>query len=240
MFDLTKSFFNDLREHPVASGASVTEEGQLLVYVADGAGGVAVQPCTTGASQRLAGFSICDAMKVITETVVETVTVPVGGGTVTLHNANIIITAGTDARAVASTTGVLTYNAGVPGGGEYGLTTAGVITFNVAEQNQTVTISYRYNLTMEQMLDKYHERSISNRGQDYFSTVAVGCLSGEIYTNQYDQGVAYVINAALFPAANGRVSSAAGGAANAVGYVIQLPSTTDGLLGIKYIMPVVS
>jgi len=239
MFDLTRSFFNDEREYPVAAGAVIAEEGSLLVQVTDTLGGVAVQPCTTGAGQRLAGFAICDAMKVTTETVVEQITVPVAGGSVSLHNQNLIV-----ATAYATANLVPLANAGVgpgdPGTGNYYLTTTGVITFNVAQHGQTVVIQYRYNLTLEQLENKYHERSISNRGQDYFSSCAVGCLDGVIYTSMYSTAVAYTILGSVYPAAGGTVSSAAGGAAFAVGYVVQLPSVNDGLLGVKFTLPIVS
>jgi len=42
-FDLNRSYFNDLRERAVAPAASITEEGQLLMYVDAGDGTLAVQ-----------------------------------------------------------------------------------------------------------------------------------------------------------------------------------------------------
>lgn len=243
MFDLNRSYFNDLREKPVAAGATIAEEGTVLVYAADGLGGVAVQPCTTGAAQPVAGFAICDAMKVATETVVEVVTVPVAGGAVTLKNATII-----NASALAIPSGASAHNPmtndgvgpGAPADGHYTLSVAGVITFNVAQALQTVTLTYRYNLTLEQITTKYHQRSVNNTAQDYFSSVSVGTLEGEIFTSMYDTAVVYAINGLVFLAASGRLSSAAGGSANAIGFVTQLPSVNDGLLGVKYHLPIVS
>lgn len=238
MFDLTRTYYNDAKERRVADGATISEEGQLLVYVDGGDGEMSVQPCAAGASQKIAGFAITDALKVLTETVVETVTVPAGGGSVTLSNTNIV---SASERVVASTTGVLAEAGGAPAAGEYNLVDAtGVITFNAAQAAETVTVTYRYSLTLQQSLERFHERSINNRAQDFFSSVSVMALEGEIFTSMYDTAVAYTVGALVYPAADGKVSSAAGGASNAIGFVSKLPSTSDGLLGVKFSLPLSS
>ncbi len=236
MFDLTKTHYSEAREYAVKAGQTITEEAQLLVFVDNLAGGMAVQPCAAGANQNYAGFALTDAMKVLTETVVETVTVPSGGGTVFLGNTNIV--SGSE-RVVASVSGVLAEDCTVVGAAEYCIVDAtGAITFNVAQQGENVTVTYRYNLTLQQSLERFHERSVNNRAQDYFSSVSVLMGEGEILTSMFDTAVAYTVGALVYPAAAGKVSSAAGGAANAMGFVSKLPSTTDGLLGIKFKFPV--
>lgn len=229
MFDLTRSYFNDIKERAVASGASITEEAQLLAYVSDGAGGIAVQPAVA-ASANIAGFAITDALKVVTETVVEVITVPNPLGTVQLSHQNIVAAS---EYAVGSSTGAMAQ------GTNYDLTDAtGIIDFATytAVAGETVTIQYRYNLTLQESLDRYHERSINNRAQDYFSSVSVGCLEGEIFTSMYDTSVAYTVLADLYPAAGGLVSTTNGGG-SVIGTVSQVPSATDGLLGIKFTIP---
>lgn len=238
MFDLTRTYYNDAKERKVAAGATISEEGQLLVYVDGGDGEFAVQPCAAGAGQSMAGFAITDALKHLTVTVVETVTVPAGGGSVSLSNTNIV--SGSE-RLVASTSGVLAENCPTPGAVEYCLVDAtGLVTFNAAQATETVTVTYRYNLTLQQSLELYHERSINNRAQDFFSSVSVMALEGEIFTSMYDTAVAYAIGALVYPAAGGKMSSAAGGASNAVGFVSKLPNATDGLLGVKFSLPLKS
>lgn len=234
MFDLTRSYFNDAKERPLIDGASVTEEGILLAYASDGAGGVGVQPCVA-ASVNIAGFAITDALKVVTETVVEQVTVPAAGGAVNLSHTNLVAAS---SRAYASTTGELTEEAtGTPAAGEYYLAdTTGIITFNVAQAGETVLVYYRYNLTLQDSLNKYHERSINNRAQDYFSSLSVGCLEGEIFTSMYDTSVAYTILADIYPAAGGLVSATNGGG-SVIGYVSQVPGVNDALLGVKFTIP---
>ena len=237
MFDLTRSVFNDLREKPVAPSATIAEEGVLLVYV-DNGGEAAVQPCAAGAGQAIAGWAITDAMKRLTEVVQETVTVPSAGGTVNLSNANIVASS---VRAVASTTGALAEDLVSAGAGEFFMNnTNGTIAFNVAEADQTVVVTYRYTLTLQESLSRHHERSVNNRAQDYFSTVSVGMDTGEIHTSMYVTSVAYAVGDSVYPAASGFISSAAGGASNPVGVVVKVPSAGNALLGVKYDLPLKS
>lgn len=229
-FDLTRSYFNDIRERAVAAGANITEEGQLLMYVDAGDGTLAVQPSAGAGNDRVAGFAITDALKYVTQTVVEELTVPAGGGTVSLRNTNLVAL---NTRAVASGTGVLAENAGAPAAGEFQMNNAqGTITFNVAEAGQTVTVTYRYTPTLEEALATWHERSINNRAQDYFSSVGVGCMEGEIFTTMYDTTQAYAVGDVVLSGAGGRVTTAAGGVA--VGIVSQVPGVADGRLGVKF------
>lgn len=230
-FDLNRSYFNDIRERAVASTATITEEGQLLMYVDAGDGTLAVSPTAGAATDRVAGFAITDALKYVTQTVVEELTVPAGGGTVSLRQNNLVASS---TRAVASTTGVLTAVGGAPAAGEFQMAdAAGTITFNVAEAAQTVTVTYRYTPTLDEVLATSHERSINNRAQDYFSTVGVGCQEGEIFSTMYDTTLAYTVGALVYTGAAGLMTSAATSTV-IVGIVSQAPSVSDGRLGVKF------
>lgn len=229
-FDLTRSYFNDIRERAVAPAALITEEGQLLMFVDAGDGTLAVQPSAGAATDRVAGFAITDALKYVTQTVVEELTVPAGGGTVSLRNTNLVAT---NTRAVASTSGVLTEVGGAPAATQFQMNnTQGTITFNVAQAGETVTVTYRYTPTLEEALATWHERSINNRAQDYFSSVGVGCLEGEIFTTMYDTTQAYAVGSVINSGAGGLVTTAAGGVA--IGIVSQVPGVADGRLGVKF------
>ena len=237
MFDTTRSYFNDMKERPVAAGATLSAEGQCLVYVSDGAGGLAVQPSAGAASERVAGFLISDALRVATEVVVETFTIPAAAPyTVQLKNSNI--SAGSERVFNNTTSTVITEVCPVPAATQYCLVDlTGGLTFNAAQAGNSVTIQYRFNLTLEQILNKYHERSINNRAQDYFSSASVGCLEGEIFTSAYDTTVVYAAGATVYSGAGGNLTSTAGG--TAVGYVSQVPGVNDALLGCKYQIPTV-
>lgn len=230
-FDLNRSYFNDMRERAVAPAATITEEGQLLMYVDAGDGTLAVQPTAGAASDRVAGFAITDALKYVTQTAVEVLTIPTGGGTVSLRQNNLVAAS---TRAVASVTGNLTLNAGAPAAGEFQMgLVAGTITFNAAQAGQTATVTYRYTPTLDEVFATWHERSINNRAQDYFSSVGVGGQEGEIFTTMFDSTQAYTVGALLYSGAAGLVTSAATSTV-VVGIVSQVPSVADGKLGVKF------
>lgn len=230
-FDLTRSYFNDIRERAVAAAASITEEGQLLMYVDAGDGTLAVQESAGAATDRVAGFAITDALKYVTQTVVEELTVPAGGGTVSLRQNNLVAL---NTRAVASTSGALVEDVAVAGAGEFFMdNAAGTIAFNVAQAGETVTVTYRYTPTLDEALATWHERSVNSRAQDYFSSVGVGCQEGEIFTTMYDTTLAYTVGSLVYSGAAGRVTSAATSTV-IVGIVSQVPSVSDGRLGVKF------
>ena len=231
-FDTTRSFFNDLRERPVLDGQVVAEEGQVLVYVDSGGGTLAVQPSTGAGGELVAGFAITDALKYVTRSVVEELVVPAAGGVVSLRNQNLVV--GSSRAEDLTTPATLTLNnPGPPAAGEYSTADpAGTIEFNVAEAGNTVRVFYRYSPTLEEILATEHERSINNRAQDYFSSVSVGGLEGEIFTTMYDTAEAYNVGDVVLSGAGGLATTAAGG--TALGVVSQVPSVADGLLGIKF------
>lgn len=237
-FDTNRTIFNDIRERPVLDGTTVAEEGQVLVYVDSGAGTLAVRPSDgtagTDAAVGAAGFAITDALKLTTKAVVEEIVVPVGGGLVSLRNGNLV--AGTAPRAFDVTAvATLALVAPAPGAGQWSITNlvTGECQFNAAEAGNTVQIFYRYSPTLEELLATEHERSINNRAQDFFSTVSVGGLDGEIFTSQYDPSQAYAIGDAVFTGLLGLATSDNTSTVQ-IGVVSQVPSVADGMLGIKY------
>lgn len=232
MFDLNKSYFNDIKERAVAPlpAPQIAEEGTPLIYVADGAGGVAVQPCTGAGGEEFAGFAITDALKYLTEVVVEAVAVPAGAPfTINLKHQNIIVA---EVYVYDVTAAAPMAPVNPPGPGQYWLTSAGEMTFNVADASHSVTVQYRYNLTFAEIIEKYHQRSVNNTAQDYFSTVSVGCMDGEIFLSMFDASQAYVAPGPIYLGASGKLTSAAGG--TLVGTCTKVPSSNDGLLGVKF------
>jgi len=255
MFDLTRSYFNDIKEREIAPGASITEEGQCLIYTnLDTTGQMSVSPSGGNSNEIVAGFAITDALKILTEVAVESFTIPVVSPyTAQTKNANITAV-GVSPTVNApymydNTTGppALTYVAGVPGAGQYNITTAGAITFNAAQAGHSVTITYRYNLTAQQTLDKFHARSVNNFAQDYFSTVSVGALEGEIFTSMFDTNQAYSLLTPIYSGASGLLTAAAGG--TLIGFVSALPTDSSlatavnsqvgvsNFLGVKFRLP---
>tara|TARA_R100000656_G_scaffold104176_1_gene76091 strand:- start:120530 stop:121234 length:705 start_codon:yes stop_codon:yes gene_type:complete len=230
-FDLTRGYHNDLRERPLAAGATITEEAQCLVYVDAGDGTMAVQPSAGAGGERFAGFALTDSMSYVTAPVVEELVVPTGGGTSTLAHSSLV--AGST-YAVASTSGALTEAASPPAAGQYSVDdSAGTAEFNAAQAGETVTIYYRYQPTLAEILATEHERSINNRAQELFSQVSVigDGSEFEIFTTVYDSSQAYAVGGALYTGAAGLVTSAAGG--TEIGFCSKVPSVGDAMLGVK-------
>jgi hypothetical protein len=234
MFDIERSYSSDNKDRPILHGAIVGEMGSLYVYVPNGDGSRSVQMCSAVPNQVIAGWSVCDAKKVYTETVIEEFTIPAIVGGITFLNHQHIITS--SERVMSSITGLLTQDIGpAPGPGRYNLVNStGAVEFNMAQVHETVTIQYRYELTYEEIQSTYYERILNNRAQDYFSQVSLYCGDGEIFTTIYDTSAAYNVNDLLYTAANGAVSTVDNGGYTIVGRVSLAPSSSSGFLGIKY------
>lgn len=240
MFDLNRSYAVDLKERPLAAGVTVSEEGQCLIYVDDGAGGVACALSTGGVADydgvdpmksRVAGFAITDKLGVLTETAVEEFTIPAAAPfTVQLRNQNIVLAQTYVYNLTAAA--AMAQLCPVPGAGQRCIDVTGLVTFNAAEAGNRVRVVYRYTLTAAQVVEKFHQRSVNNTAQDFFSTISLFCDTGEIFTSMFDAGVAYNPLDPIYSGAAGLVTSAAGGAY--LGLVSKVPSVDDPLLGVKW------
>jgi len=241
MFDQNKSYSSDQKERALMAGAAIMEEGQCLIYVSDGAGGITVAPSEGDASDyngtidrtRVAGFAITDAKKRLTEVVVETLTVPgTAPFTVQLKHQNIIVAESYALDAGPAYSGEMVEAGMAPNANERWLQSTGLLTFHADNAGDTVTIQYRYELTAAEIVEKFHQRSVNNTAQDYFSTVSIMCGEGEIFTSMFDAAVAYTAPGIIYSGAGGKLTSVAGGAV--VGTCTKLPSVSDGLLGVKF------
>jgi hypothetical protein len=241
MYDRNYSELEAPREFPLAAGAAVAEEGQLFAFVDDGAGGSALQPSTGGAGERLAGFATTDAFLHVTRSVVEAATVPAAAPfTVQLENVGLVGAAGTDILVYDETAAAaLVFAAGAPAAGQFNVVYAtGLLTFNVAEASNVLRIQYRYNLTQQEALTRYHDAGVHRFAQTFFGQLAVVGGHGLIWTNQYDTAVDWAVDDAVFAGAGGQLVNA--GPGTAVGVVHEVPraGTTDsdrpGMLGVRF------
>lgn len=239
MYDTTRSFSSDLKERAIAASATISEEGQCLIYVDAGDGTFACSPSTgtaadyaTSAENSLvAGFAVTDALKVATNSAVEEFTIPAAAPyTVQLRNQNIILA---DTYVYNNTAAaVMAQACPLPAATQRCIDLAGLVTFNAAEAGNSVSVQYRYDLTVQEVMEIFHERSINNRAQDFFSSVSLMAGEGEIFTTMYDASQAYAPLANIYSGAGGLLTSAAGGAV--VGIVSSVPSVDDAMLGVKY------
>lgn len=233
MFDRSRSEVSNIRQYDVLASATIAAEGQAMISVANGTGGSCVQPSAGNASEKFVGFSRTDNIRVSTEVVVERVTVPLAGGTVNLAHANLVASS-TNAYNVTAGS-VMTIVGGAPAPGQAQVnTTNGTITFNVAQASAVVQVTYRRNLTVEESKMKYKNSLAQNIAADFFHTCAIMGGEGKMFTDQYDSSLAdtFAINTAVKTGANGLLTTT--GSGTTIGYVIQVPGTSDAFLGVKY------
>lgn len=231
MFDLCRSYYKDIKERAVVHGERVTEEGQLLVYVTSADGSIAVKPCAGGGGEHPAGFAIVDSLKSVTAPVIRSVSLPANAAEpvyVPVHS-NIIgkVTITGDALPSNPTTPVWD----------------GKIMFADTQRGKSATITYRYKMTVAEAIATFQDRAVNSKAQDYFSTVSVGCLEGEVFTTLWDTTAAepYDVGAPLYCAEGGLVSAKPVG--EPVGVVSLSPSVRNNdhgiaYLGCKFFLPV--
>lgn len=232
MFDRNRSFVTLTKQYNVKSGTTIPAEGAPLIFANDGAGGVVVDLCAGGAGEKFAGFSRSDNIRATTETVLESITIPVGGGVVNLAHSNLVAAS---ARAYDVTTAAAMANVvSPPAAGEVTIGyTNGTIEFNAADAGNVVEVSYRYNLTVEQSKMKYRESLPNNIATSFFGVIDVMGGEGTVYTDQYVTSDAYAVLGTVYLESGGLVSATAGG--TAIGFVTAVPAVGNGsLLGIQF------
>lgn len=246
MFDRNHSQLDVYREFPIAAGQTITEEGQLLVFVDDGAGGTAVQPSAAGAGELLAGFAVTDSLSIVTRAVTEEITIPTASPyTVQLSHSNIDAVLPGDGNPIPE---MLVYNEDTPGAMNFHSSpttdqfninlTTGLMTFVSGNAGETVRVQYRYNITVAESKTRYNERSVNNQAQAEYEQMSVARGGGIIYTSMFDTGQTWAVNDAVTSGAGGRLTK--GGAGTAVGTVHKIPAVgnTDsdysGLLGVRF------
>ncbi len=230
-WDRQNSTYTTNKGADVLAGQTIAAEGAPLITVADGAGGVAVRACTGAGGEKFAGFSRTDSIRVTTDVIVESITIPLAGGIVNLQHANIVAASGYAYDETAAA--VLTQVVSPPGAGQCTINvTNGTIEFNVADASDVVTVSYRYNLTLEESKMKFRNSLPNNIATDYFGRVGVMGGQGNFFTDQYNTAVAYAALGTIYLGANGLLTSGAGG--TAIGFCTQVPGTSNGYLGVEF------
>lgn len=235
MFDLIKTHFSLTLEKQVATAQTVNPEGVLLTSllesgeerVAMTAGGGADVPC---------GFAISDNQTISTDVAVEEIVVPATAPYIVQmeHTALYGTIPNAEIRAydVAGATD-LTQSAGAPGAGDFQPSVTNLLTFNIAEAGKSVTVYYRYSLTVAEAVQKYYDRSVNNQASAIFNQVGVGGGTGEIYTSEFVMSEDWSGGGTIYSGAAGKVTLTAGGADMSTQLrVIHVPSVEDPFLGL--------
>lgn len=241
--DMTRSHFEYLREYPLVTGTTITDEGLLMIR-----GGTTTVQATTSAGaggEIPLGIALYGSIQVTTFTHYEAFTVP-ATLTYTLDKTNLIDVGGGVAECYAyNVTGgaILTVIApGAPAAAQIAITTAtGVCTFNAAQSGASVWVRYRYTPTATEIQDRFRSSPINRGSEDIFSKIVVGVGHCVVYTSNYDGRGAWQIGlqsgAANSPCcgAGGRITTIAlSGASTPFGRVVDLPTANSPYLGIEY------
>ncbi len=236
MIDIKRTFYTWSDTQQVATGSTVSEEGQGLVRVLEG-GVEKVMPATGAAGEVVVGFAMFRQTSFSTAAVVEDHIVPTAAPfVVELGKQNLMadqarvldVVAGTDLAAVVMSP---------PASGEYYVDVAhGTVEFNADEAGKTVRVFYRYNLTVAEATQQYYEAPINHPNPNFFSQVGVGKGKGRVFTMHFDQAVDWsAAGVVVGLGANGLITHS-----NTIpvpnARVVQVPSPADPFLGIEFLV----
>lgn len=226
MLNMTKSTISRSVERPVADGFSINAEGSALVgVVANGAFGL--RPSTGAAGEKFAGVSMSQVMVATFLPRVDTLVVPAAGAT------EVDLTADPVPGTTRFVIGATVLVAGDPGAnaGEYTLV-GRKLTVHASHAGEEVTALYRYSPTVAEAQAMQGDVAPGAAAASILGSV--GTIEvGDVYTTEYDttadwSGASPVVRLG----ANGLfTTSGSGTVVNAM--VIQVPSSTDSLLGLR-------
>lgn len=229
MLDLSKTRVHRSIERPVAVGATVTAEGQVLV--ADVSSSVfGVKPSTGAAGEQFMGVSLAQQLTPLYMPKVEVLVV--AAAATTSAPASKTIVSGT-LRVVAETSGELTAGNPATTTGQYSVDlNTGIITVHADQTGEDLTVYYRYSPTTveAQML----QGNIPPGGAASLTLDSVGVIEqGDIFTTEYDTTINWEAAnpVAVTMGANGVFTT--GGNVTVNARVIAVPTTTNPYLGLR-------
>lgn len=237
MIDIKRTFYTWSDSQSVATGKTVSEEGQGLVAVMEG-GVEKVKPSEGLAGEKIVGFAMFRQKTFATAAVVEDHIVPTAAPyVVELGKQHLLagqvrvldVVAGTDLGVAAAPP--------VVAGGEFLADLAhGTVAFNVAEAGKTVRVFYRYELTVAEALLQFYEAPTNHPDPNFFSQVGVGKGKGRVFTMHYDQSIDW--SSAVVPALGDKGIITDGGVGPVIpnARVVNVPSPTDPYLGIEFLV----
>jgi roadblock/LC7 domain-containing protein len=217
-------------EVPVQSGQTVTDEGMALVKAMEN-GEMVVKPAAGGDGASFAGFSYGHVFTPVTLSVVEEVTVPEGGGSVTLQHEPMSgqymvydVTADSELSETADSVGAVA-------SGEFYLD-GKTLTFHEDEAEHTAHVQYRYEPTAFEVMMQSNINLYTVTPTDYLTQIGM-IEKGDLYTNMFDASVDWS-SATSVKLASGGLLTDHNGDGDAIDVEItHYPSIDEPFLGIK-------
>ena len=237
MIDLKRTFYSHVDSQAIATGMSVSEEGQALVAVLQN-GIEVVQPSSAAGGEVVVGFAVFRQKDFTTRPIVEDVVVPNAlPYTVDLSYQQLISGQLRVHDVVANTDLTVIVSPAVPTSSQVAVDSAtGILTFNAAAAGKTYRAFYRFNLTLSQAKQYFYEAPTNYPDPNFFASVGVGKGKGRIFTAHYDDSVNWATAASVKAGANGILTTGAG-TVIAGARVVQVPapgSNSTMLLGVEF------
>lgn len=235
-FDLIHSHFTQILEKPVAAGETIGVEGLMVASILEA--GVEKLKLPSAATDILLGFAITDTHNYATQPVVEQLVVPaVAPYTITLAH----IPSGASVIRIYSSVLAADLTLGNPANATEYSRLNNVVTVNAARAGETLTVYYRYNLTVIEAQQQFYQRNINRYASQFYGQIAYGCDQGEIFLDTFDTSKDYSTFApgsgliVDFTTNKGYVTvGTLAGALAFPGHVIKLPTVADPRLGLAY------
>jgi len=216
-------------EYPVASGATVTQEGAPLAWSITGNG---VQPSLGTSADRFAGISLNQQYSPVTLPYVENDVVPsTGAATITLAN-----TPASGTLYIYNLTNATVQTAGTPGSTDNTYSISGnVVTLNTARAGNSLYIGYSYSPTTQQVLGLQGMAPAGTPIATYLGSTGV-IVEGVVYTTCYDTSVNWGGNGTAPATINlGAGQFTVGGSGPAINAFVQsVPSVSSPFLGLWF------
>jgi hypothetical protein len=233
--DLKRSWYQWTDPMALATGATVDNEGQGMVSVLEG-GVEKVKPSAGGAGEKIVGFARFRQKDVTSRALVESWVVPTSAPYVVSLGQQALISG--QIRVQDLTGGVdLTVVGVAPAAGEVQVNyLQGTLTFNAAQAGDSLNVYYRYQLTLAQSLQFFHQAPTNYPDANYFLQVGCGKGKGRLFTMFYDASKAYDNTAALTLGADGIITVGGAGPVIAGARVVNQPSANDPYLGIEFMV----
>lgn len=240
MIDIKRTFYTWSDTQPVATGKTVSEEGQGLVCVMEN-GVEKVMPAEAAVGEKVVGFAMFRQLTFSTAAVVEDHIVPTAAPFVVELGKQHIIAGQIRVLDVVAAADLTPALASPPAAGSFFLDAAhGTVEFDIAQAGLTVRIFYRYDLTVAESIQQFYQAPTNMPDPNFFSQVGVGKGKGRVFTMYYDQSVNWadptVVVALAGAPTPGMLCNGGAGPVVPNARVVSVPSPVDPYLGVEFLL----